>query len=67
MNGNQQAYDSAYQRSIDGKSSRSPWGLLTSLFEDAYTRQSRLNGERDGIAARVAAVGADNGGAPTVV
>ena len=55
MNSNQQAYDTAFQRAVDGKSPRSLWGrLMSSLFEDEYTRQSRLKGERDGVAAREA-------------
>lgn len=55
MNMNQQAYAEAYQRTVEGKPSRTSWGRMLSLFEDEYTRQARLKGERDGIAAREAA------------
>ena len=52
MSGNKVAYDAAYQRALDGKSSQSWWSFLTTPFEDEYTRQSRQRGERDGAAAR---------------
>jgi hypothetical protein len=55
LSSNKQAYDGAYQRTLQGKSARSPWGVVLSLFEDEYTRLSRLKGEREGMAARVAA------------
>jgi hypothetical protein len=55
MSGNKAAYDLAYQRALEGKSSRSMWAFLTTFFEDEYTRQSRERGERDGAAARAAA------------
>lgn len=55
MGGNKQAYESAYKRALEGKSSRSIWSMLTSPFEDTYTQQSRQRGERDGAAARAAA------------
>ena len=42
MNSNQQAYDGAYRRTIEGKSSLSLWGHVLSLFEDEYTRQSLM-------------------------
>ncbi len=54
MNSNQQAYDAAFQRAVNGESSLNLWVQVTSLFEDEYTRQSRLKGERDGSAARAA-------------
>jgi hypothetical protein len=66
MGGNKQAYESAYKRALEGKSSRSIWSLLTSTFEDTYTRQSRVRGERDGAAARAAAQnGAPSAAAPS--
>ena len=52
MSGNKVAYDAAYQRALDGKSSQSWWSFITTPFEDEYTRQSRQRGERDGAAAR---------------
>jgi hypothetical protein len=58
MSGNKVAYDSAYQRALEGKSSQSWWAFLTSYFEDEYTRQSRRRGERDGSAAREKNTGA---------
>ncbi|HEX8904482.1 MAG TPA: hypothetical protein VF771_06555 [Longimicrobiaceae bacterium] len=57
MGGNKAAYDLAYKRALEGKSSRSVWAFLTTYFEDEYTRQSRARGERDGTAARAAATG----------
>ena len=55
MHGNKEAYDKAYQRALAGKTSQSVTDMLMSPFEDEYTRQSRLQGERDGAAARAAA------------
>jgi hypothetical protein len=52
MSGNKAAYDNAYQRALEGKSSQSWWAFFTTYFEDEYTRQSRQRGERDGAAAR---------------
>ncbi|MFL5383304.1 MAG: hypothetical protein ACJ8GN_12365 [Longimicrobiaceae bacterium] len=52
MRGNKAAYDTAYQRALDGKSSQSWWMFFTTYFEDEYTRESRRRGERDGLAAR---------------
>ncbi|HEX8391946.1 MAG TPA: hypothetical protein VF665_06290 [Longimicrobium sp.] len=49
---NKAAYQDAYQRALEGKSARSLGNLLTSLFEDHYTRESREQGARDGAAAR---------------
>jgi len=57
MSGNKAAYDSAYQRALEGKSSQSWWAFFTTYFEDEYTRQSRQRGERDGAAAREQASG----------
>ncbi len=66
MGGNKAAYDSAYQRALEGKSSRSVWAFFTTYFEDEYTRQSRVRGERDGAAARAAATaGAEATAAPS--
>lgn len=48
---NKQAYDAAYDRALHGRS-RPLWELLLAPFEDAYTRQAREQGERDGSAAR---------------
>jgi hypothetical protein len=55
LSSNRQAYDEAYQRTLEGKPARTPLGMVLSLFEDEYTRQSRIKGEREGIAARAAA------------
>jgi hypothetical protein len=52
MSGNKVAYDNAYQRALEGKSSQSWWAFFTTYFEDEYRRQSRQRGERDGTAAR---------------
>ena len=60
MSGNKAAYDAAYQRALEGKSSQSWWAFFTTYFEDEYTRQSRQRGERDGAAAR----GKDTGPGP---
>ena len=49
---NKAAYQEAYQRAVEGKTGRSIGTLLTSLFEDHYTRESREQGTRDGLAAR---------------
>lgn len=57
MSGNKQAYDAAYERALQGKSSRSLVNMLLGLFEDEYTRQSREKGARDGAAARAQAAG----------
>ena len=48
---NRQAYDAAYDRALHGRG-RPVWELLLGPFEDAYTRQARQQGERDGSAAR---------------
>jgi hypothetical protein len=47
---NKQAYDAAYERALHGRS-RPVWERLNP-FEDAYTRQAREQGERDGMQAR---------------
>lgn len=52
MSGNKQAYKAAYQRALDGKSGRTLLDLISSPFEDNYTRQSREQGFKDGVAAR---------------
>jgi hypothetical protein len=49
---NKQAYEAAYQRALQGKSSRTLVDLVMAPFEDAYTRQAREKGTRDGAAAR---------------
>lgn len=54
---NKQVYETAYQRALQGRS-RPVWELLLAPFEDTYSRQSRLQGERDGLAARAEAVAA---------
>ena len=59
MSGNKVAYDNAYQRALEGKSSQSWWAFFTTYFEDEYTRQSRERGERDGTAAREKHTGSD--------
>jgi hypothetical protein len=48
---NKQAYETAFDRALHGKS-RPVWELVMLPFEDAYTRQAREQGERDGLAAR---------------
>lgn len=55
MTANKEAYDAAYQRAREGKGSRSLWGLISTVWEDDYSRRSREEGERDGAAARQAA------------
>jgi hypothetical protein len=52
---NRQAYQEAYDRALEGKSSRTFLNLLMSPFEDHYTRESRERGALDGAAAREAA------------
>lgn len=52
MSGNKQAYEAAYQRALEGKSSRTLVEFLMAPFEDTYTRRSREQGRRDGEAAR---------------
>lgn len=52
MRMNKQAYDAAYQRALEGKSSRTLLELLMAPFEDTYTRQARERGHQDGAAAR---------------
>lgn len=55
MIGNKDAYEAAYQRALHGKSSRPWWNLISVMFEDEFTRESREKGEHDGRAAREAA------------
>ena len=52
MHGNKEAYDDAYNRTVDGKLPRPFWGYLMLPFEDDYTRRSIAEGRRDGLAAR---------------
>jgi hypothetical protein len=52
MGGNKQAYEAAYRRAVEGKSSRTFSEWLMYPFEDTYTRQSREKGTRDGALAR---------------
>ena len=61
MTGNKQAYQAAYDRALQGKSSRPIWEIFLAPFEDTYTRQSREQGARDGAAARTS--GATGGAA----
>lgn len=63
MRMNKQAYDAAYQRALEGKSSRTLLDLLMAPFEDTYTRQSRERGYHDGAAARAEAPGGAEGAA----
>ncbi|HET8656455.1 MAG TPA: hypothetical protein VFL93_13120 [Longimicrobiaceae bacterium] len=56
MGTNRQAYQVAYQRALQNKFGRGLWAMLTSIFEDEYTRRSREQGERDGTRDRLAAV-----------
>ena len=58
MHKNKAAYDAAYQRAVEGKSSHAIWNFFNSAFEDEYTRESREAGARDGAAARLATAGA---------
>lgn len=57
MAGNKQAYQTAYDRALAGKSARTLLDIVMSPFEDHYTAQSREKGARDGAAARAAAQG----------
>lgn len=54
MTRNKEVYQEAYQRAVAGKS-RSFWSFFLWQFEDDYSRRSRIDGERDGAAARAAA------------
>jgi hypothetical protein len=62
MHKNKAAYDAAYQRALAGKSPNAIWNFLTSAFEDEYSRGSRVEGARDGAAARLAASEAGKAG-----
>jgi hypothetical protein len=59
MTRNKQVYQEAFQRAVEGKS-RSPWSFLLWQFEDDYSRRSRMDGERDGAAARAASATAES-------
>ena len=58
MTRNKEVYREAYQRAEAGRS-RSLWSFFLWQFEDDYSRRSRLEGERDGAAARAAAGAAE--------
>jgi hypothetical protein len=51
MGGNKLAYKEAFERAREGKG-RTLWQRILSPFEDQYTQQSRVQGQRDGTAAR---------------
>jgi hypothetical protein len=53
MISNRKVYDEAYERALAGHSP-TVWQRITAIFEDEYTRQSRVKGEHDGIEARAA-------------
>ena len=55
MGGNKIVYKEAYEQALAGRS-RTVWQRLTLPFQDFYTRTSREQGERDGTAARMAAM-----------
>ena len=63
MGGNKQAYETAYQRALQGKPSRTIMEFLMAPFEDTYTRRSRRQGERDGAAARAESLSQSEGAA----
>lgn len=48
---NKQVYDTAYRRTLDGKSSRTLWDTVLAPFESVEDRKSREAGERDARAA----------------
>jgi hypothetical protein len=56
MGGNKIVYKEAYEQALAGRS-RTVWQRITLPFQDFYTRSSREQGERDGAAARLAAMG----------
>ncbi|HEX2210409.1 MAG TPA: hypothetical protein VHG93_22210 [Longimicrobium sp.] len=62
MGGNKIVYKEAYERALAGKGP-SLLQRLMSPFQDHYTQASRLQGERDGAAARAAAGAASHDGA----
>lgn len=62
MGGNKQVYKEAYDRARQGKG-RSLWNRVLFPFQDQYTQSSRVQGERDGAAARGQA---GDGAAPPV-
>lgn len=63
MSGNKQAYETAYQRALQGKPSRTLVEFLMAPFEDTYTRRSREQGERDGAEARAQGLSDSEGAA----
>lgn len=63
MGGNKIVYKEAYEQARAGKS-RTLMQRLLFFFQDHYTQSSRVQGERDGAAARVAADGGTEGSAP---
>ncbi|HEX2190490.1 MAG TPA: hypothetical protein VHG51_16395 [Longimicrobiaceae bacterium] len=48
---NKQVYDTAYRRTLEGKSSRTLWDTVLAPFESVEDRMSREAGERDARAA----------------
>jgi hypothetical protein len=48
---NREAYNTAYERALHGRS-RPVWEIFLAPFEDTYTRQAREQGQRDGAVAR---------------
>ncbi len=52
MTANKQAYTEAYERALQGKPRPLLEKILGVFTDDQYTRQSREQGERDGMAAR---------------
>jgi len=55
MTANKQAYTEAYERALHGKTRPLLERILGIFTDDQYTRQSREQGERDGMAARASA------------
>lgn len=48
---NKQVYETAYRRTLEGKSSRTLWDTVLAPFESVEDRMSREAGERDARAA----------------
>jgi len=61
MTANKQAYTEAYERARQGKPRPLLEKILGVFTDDQYTRQSREQGERDGMAARASATPAEEG------
>lgn len=61
MTANKQAYTEAYERALHGKPRPLLEKILGIFTDDQYTRQSREQGERDGLAARASAAPAAEG------